>query len=307
MRAKGVRGATQYTEPGTTWAYLSYHLQFAGGHGRRSIQKTDPDPLPRIFVRALQHDQHRMVPHEEPSMAGGIVTTGNDFENLLQRLLTYKVLSKEVLDQMERDYSRPGRTVGRRLVRALRHGPLVGSALDMARRAGAPSCLQSAWMPTSRLGPGNSDTTRCSTGAEGRAAGPRRPPYYMQVVLQEPDALSGIPEYLRIAAKPYVDVIMAGGTAGANRTSLLQQGGGLISRDFSYIQSELGNCACNGPGSKGKKGEPFASLAAVLPRDHPSMNRREYAAQGVGLTLLQIAQMQRSSFGTCTCTGRKKK
>ena len=30
----------------------------------------------------------------------------------------------------------------------------------------------------------------------GGAAGPQRPPYYMAVVLAEPDALSGIPEYV---------------------------------------------------------------------------------------------------------------
>ena len=31
---------------------------------------------------------------------------------------------------------------------------------------------------------------------------PKRPPYYFSIPLQEPDALSGVPEYLRIIAKP---------------------------------------------------------------------------------------------------------
>ena len=44
-------------------------------------------------------------PYENPSMAGGITTTGNDFEQMLQRLLTYKVLDKTILDQMETDWS----------------------------------------------------------------------------------------------------------------------------------------------------------------------------------------------------------
>jgi hypothetical protein len=48
----------------------------------------------------------------------------------------------------------------------------------------------------------------------GNAAGPARQPFYFQVVLAEPTHLSGIPEYLRIAAKPIVDVILSGGDLG---------------------------------------------------------------------------------------------
>ena len=40
-------------------------------------------------------------------MAGGIQTTAADFDNLLHRLLTYSVLPKSILDQMETDYSQP--------------------------------------------------------------------------------------------------------------------------------------------------------------------------------------------------------
>jgi hypothetical protein len=63
----------------------------------------------------------------------------------------------------------------------------------------------------------------------GGAAGPQRPPYYMAVVLAEPNSLSGIPEYLRVAVKPVVDVIMSGGDVSAtSRLQLLMQGGGLL-------------------------------------------------------------------------------
>jgi len=44
----------------------------------------------------------------------------------------------------------------------------------------------------------------------GGEAGPARSPYYFQVVLAEPDNLSGIPEYLRFVAKPLADVIVSG-------------------------------------------------------------------------------------------------
>ena len=44
----------------------------------------------------------------------------------------------------------------------------------------------------------------------GGAAGVVRPPYYFQIPVQEPDALSGIPEYLRLLVKPAADLLMAG-------------------------------------------------------------------------------------------------
>lgn len=71
----------------------------------------------------------------------------------------------------------------------------------------------------------------------GGAAGPTRQPYYMAVVLAEPDSLSGIPEYLRIVAKPIVDIILSGGDATATpRETILKAGGGLLLRDVTYIE-----------------------------------------------------------------------
>ena len=122
------------------------------------------------------------------------------------------------------------------------------------------------------------------------------------MVLQEPDPLSGVPEFLRLTAKPIADLILAGANPEtAPRQELLALGGGLITRDITYIQSELSNCTC----SKKPKaaGEPYNTLWANLPYDSKKRNRRTYAADGVGLLLRDITKMQ-ASLGRCYCAGR---
>lgn len=65
---------------------------------------------PRYACRYL-FDAYNMTsttygPTNNPSMAAGITTTGQDFENLLQRLLAASVLHESVLAQMETDWSK---------------------------------------------------------------------------------------------------------------------------------------------------------------------------------------------------------
>ena len=91
--------------------------------------------------------------------------------------------------------------------------------------------------------------------------------------------------------------------AAADRSTLLQLGGGLIERDISYIQGELGDCTCSG--ERLKKGEPWASLSASLSPDSRRENRRAYAAKGEGLLLKDIADVAKK-LGSCSCSGRKK-
>eukprot|EP00035_Acanthoeca_spectabilis_P006888 m.130318 g.130318 ORF g.130318 m.130318 type:complete len:237 (+) comp13709_c0_seq2:971-1681(+) len=135
----------------------------------------------------------------------------------------------------------------------------------------------------------------------GGAAGPTRQPYYMAVVLAEPDSLSGIPEYLRIVAKPIVDIILSGGDATATpRETILKAGGGLLLRDVTYIESELDKCRCSGGG----QGEPYASLTAGEPADQRHVSRYNLLDAGHGHTLFEIAQIQKK-IGACTCEGRK--
>ena len=132
-------------------------------------------------------------------------------------------------------------------------------------------------------------------------AGPIRPPYYFQIPIQEPDALSGIPEYLRILVKPATDIIMAGGQPEAVPKEVLCRAGGcLLSRDIDFIYGELGDCVCQ---NKAGKGEPYTSLNATLPPDEPDLNRRDILAKGIGLSLFDVARIQKET-GPCKCTGR---
>lgn len=136
----------------------------------------------------------------------------------------------------------------------------------------------------------------------GAAAGPTRKPIYFQVALQESFELSGIPEYLRIALKPVVDVVVAGqDPTSADRKSLLEQGAGLLPRDINDIQSALGECSCKG--APGKSGEPYASLMAGMPKDDPKLLRREISAQGFGILLREMVAVH-AKLGECKCKGR---
>lgn len=134
----------------------------------------------------------------------------------------------------------------------------------------------------------------------GGEAGPKRPPYYFSIPLQEPDALSGVPEYLRIIAKPIVDLILSGQEPKTvEKQAILNITGGLIKRDIDYIQGELKECEC----TKGGKGEPWAAMAKSLPEDDPRKNRQELLNAGHAITLLDIIKIHQH-VGSCTCKGR---
>ena len=125
---------------------------------------------------------------------------------------------------------------------------------------------------------------------------------YLQVALQEGNAVSGIPEYLRILVKPIADYAVGGhDPANVKRGALLAAGGGLLRRDIVFIQGELGKCECTK--AKGKD-EPYATMLAQLPKDEPKKSRYELLRQGDGHTLIEIAEMQ-ESIGTCSCEGRR--
>ena len=47
------------------------------------------------------------TPARNPQFAFGITTTGSDFEKMLQKLLSYEFLGREVLSEMEKDWSAP--------------------------------------------------------------------------------------------------------------------------------------------------------------------------------------------------------
>merc|ERR1712146_230148 len=110
---------------------------------------------------------------------------------------------------------------------------------------------------------------------------------------------SGIPEYLRIVAKPISDLILNGtDPTTVENTEILAAGGGIIRRDIVYIESELKECSCTG--APGVKGEPFASLLKNLPQDVPTQYRGDILRAGHGVSLMDVVEIQKT-LGTCTC------
>lgn len=297
--------STNYTAPGSQWAYLSCHLQFAGA----MVVAASGLPIQELFTKYLYTPYNMTAttwsPKTNPSVAAGIQTTGDDFQNFLQRLLTHEVLSVGVTEQMEIDYSKAPVTPsgdGWFGHYAMGHWwECLGYGTPNERTPLPPVCTASHI----QAGPGYYGfyplIDRSGGGGE---AGPKRPHYYMQVILQEEDALTGIPEYLRLLAKPIVDVIMGGNDpTTANRQALLDQGAGLIARDITYIKSSLKRCKCS-KASALQFNEPYESLLKLLPADQPNANRREIASNGTGVTMHQLIQVQQA-LGVCQCKGRK--
>jgi len=294
-----------WTEPFTSFQYLSGHLQYAGAMAVAASNQT----IEALFEKYL-YKRHNMTQTSygpvpwNPSMAAGITSTGEDFEHMLHSLLTYRGLPKETCAQMEADYTAPpvdpsgdgwfGHYAMGHWWECLGYG-------DVSERDPLPPICTDARI---QAGPGEFGFyPLLDRSGGGGAAGPKRPPYYMAVVLAEPDSLSGIPEYLRIAVKPIVDIIMSGGDATTTSAStILAAGGGLLRRDVTYIEGELEKCHC----SDGKaEDEPYAALTRNQPEDERHVSRYSLLKKGYGLTLFQIAEVQKR-LGTCKCQGREK-
>ena len=304
-------GAKNSYEPATTWAYLGCHLQFAGAMAVAASGLEIDHLFERYLYRPFNMTSTTWTPTKNPQLAVGITTTADDFEQMLHRLLTYEVLPKSVLDVMETDYSQPpvdpsgdgwfGHYGMGHWWECLGYG--TPSSHGNERRALPQDCLDAKI----QAGPGMFGFYPLLDRSEGGgAAGPKRPRYYFQVALQEPEPLSGIPEYLRLAAKPVVDAILSGADADAfPKDEYLAVGAGLLQRDLDDIASELKTCTC--AKAQRRKGEPFASLAAEvgLRADEPRLTRRELTKRrNEGLLLREIVAAQQK-LGACECTGRK--
>jgi len=298
--------SAKYEAPGRTWQYLSCHLQFAGAMAVAASGVPIHKLFEKYLYRPFNMTSTTWDPPKNPSVAAGITTTGRDFENYLKRLLTYEVLPKSVLDEMETDLSKaPISPSGDGWFGHYGMGhwwECIGYGTPRERTPLPPVCTEAHV----QAGPGMYGFyPLVDRSGGGGAAGPSRPEYYMQVVLAEFFDLSGIPEYLRIMTKPVVDVILAGGDPSTwNNSALLEQGAGLLPRDISDIKSALKRCSC----AKSKLwdfGEPYKSLGAGMPKDDPKMNRRQIAAAGVGLLLHDLVKVQKK-LGHCKCVGRRK-
>merc|ERR1711998_31827 len=303
--AEQLYGQLKHTKPpGTTWTYLSCHLQFAGAMAVAASGLPIQELFSKYLYSPFNMTKTSWGPAKNPSMAGGITTTGTDFENMLHRLLTYKVLPKFILDQMETDYSKaPVSPSGDGWFGHYGMGhwwECLGYGTPNERSPLPKRCTDAHI----QAGPGEFGyyplLDRSGGGGE---AGPARPAYYFQVVLQEPDPLSGVPEYLRILTKPVVDLLIGGGSMNnTTKSALLKAGGGLLRRDIAYIQSELGRCKC---ARSKQEGEPWASLSSGLPADEKDINRQAIMDKGGAFDLHDVTEVHQR-IGNCQCAGRRK-
>jgi len=254
-------------EPGTIWAYLTCHLQFAGAMAVAASGKAIDELFQTYLYTPFNMTSTTWTPTHNPQLAVGITTTANDFEQLLHRLLTYAVLPKSILDEMETDYSQPPCTpsgdgwFGHYGMGHWWECIGYGTPSKPYERLPLPPVCMANHI---QAGPGlYGYYPLIDRSGGGGLAGPTRPRLYFQVALQESTRLSGIPEYLRVLAKPVVDLILNGSDPrAADRSNLLRQGGALLQRDLDDIRSALSNCLCLR--ALGHKGEPYAGDHAPL-------------------------------------------
>ena len=104
----GIFEKRKWTTANTTFQYLSTHLQLAGGMAAAAAKKPIEELFEKYLFRKYNMTGTSYGPSAtNPSMAAGIVATGNDFEKMLASLLKYDGLPKDVLDAMETDWTHP--------------------------------------------------------------------------------------------------------------------------------------------------------------------------------------------------------
>jgi len=182
--------------PGKVYSYNSNHLNIAAAVAVSATGLAIHDVIKKYLIRPYgMHDSFYYG--KCPDFGGSLMTTGHDYERFLHGLLTYKVLSKEIVDASEAD-STPFLKDDYTLYGDYGFGHFL-------------SCFDSI----------DGFTDKCRDAQVHMDPGAfgfiplidRKLGYYVQVVAAEiyPTGsypLSGIPEYLAVAIKPHVDAIM---------------------------------------------------------------------------------------------------
>lgn len=172
------------------------------------------------------------TPRRNPQFAVGITTTGADFEKMLRKMLTYEFLGKDVLTEMEKDWSAPP-------VQPSGDGWFghygMGHWFDCLGYAAGQDAGSSGPLPQWCL----DQAIPSGPGAFGYfPLIDRKRGYYMQIVLAEDmKCRSEIPEYLRAIAKPVVDAIVEGKPV--TQQDLFVSEGGLLLRELLDIYNYL--------------------------------------------------------------------
>ena len=90
--------------PGVVWSYNNLHLQVAGAMAARAANLTVGEMLEHHLIRklGLLSTSWRDM-DTNPPLAGGMISSGNDYEKVLQAVLSYRGWSRETIQTMERD------------------------------------------------------------------------------------------------------------------------------------------------------------------------------------------------------------
>eukprot|EP00439_Symbiodinium_sp_Y106_P009970 s4495_g1.t1 len=267
--------------PGETWAYISIHLQLAAAMAV-AASGLRPDKLfQKYLYDPLGMNGTTWTPARNPQFAFGITTTGTDFEKMLQKLLSYEFLGREVLSEMEKDWSAPPvAPCGDGWFGHYGLFASIGDTLGMGH-----------WFDCMGYGSGHDEGSSAALSAlcvkESIQAGPgaygyfplidRQRGFYMQIVLAEDSRCrSEIPEYLRIIAKPVVDALVLHEPISNER--LLQSNGGLLLRELADIRKSLPPHCWPLP-----VGDGYLFLQLVTPNSFPELRE-------VSLRRLEIPQ-----------------
>lgn len=184
-------------KPGEVYSYNSNHLQLAAGVAVAVTGLDIQEIIQKYLVKPFGMSDSS-YPGSCPDFAGDLFTTGRDYEAFMQGLLSYKALSKDVVEASERDYT-----------------PFLSDIYTLYGNYGFGHFLMCFDSYEGMTDECRAAQCHMDPGAFGFIPIiDRKYGYYMQVVAAEipPTGsypLSGIPEYLAIAIKPHIDAIMS--------------------------------------------------------------------------------------------------
>jgi CubicO group peptidase (beta-lactamase class C family) len=89
---------------GSTFSYNSFHLQLAGAMAAKAAGITVVQLLDKYLIKKLGMTDTKWLIGQNPMLAAGMETTGDDYDKFLRAYLSYEHLPKAVADEMERDY-----------------------------------------------------------------------------------------------------------------------------------------------------------------------------------------------------------
>ncbi|CAE7597824.1 lovD [Symbiodinium natans] len=91
-------------EPGTAWAYNSFHLQVAGAMVAHAAGISVQELLHRYLIGPLSLKATTWLGGENPGLAGNMMTTGDDYDRILRAYVGNELIPETVSREMERDY-----------------------------------------------------------------------------------------------------------------------------------------------------------------------------------------------------------